>query len=73
MTRPTEDQMKKMFITPSIFDRLVKWGWVRYSGSSLQWWEHQRPGHDNQFQEPRERKAPKKFQKKNNGSFEFKR
>lgn len=59
MARPTDEQLKKLHITPSTFQSMVKWGWVTYSGTSLQWFSHQRPNHDDQFQEPRERKLRK--------------
>jgi hypothetical protein len=62
--RPTEEQMKARSITPSIFDRAVRWGLLDPNGNSRQWSDHQRVNHNAQFEEPRERKAgPKKFKK----------
>jgi len=58
--RPTQEQMKARFISPSIFDRAVRWGLIDQSGNSRQWSDHQRPNHNAQFEEPRERKQGKK-------------
>jgi hypothetical protein len=57
--RLASDQLKKLSISSSIFDRLVRWGWVDFAGRSKQWFDHQRFNHDAQFEEVRERK-PKK-------------
>lgn len=52
-------------ISQSILARMKKWGWLDFKGYSVQWYSHQRPNHDAQFQEPREPKAgKKKFVKK---------
>jgi hypothetical protein len=52
-------------VSPSILPSLIKWGWLDNQGNSKVWFDWQRPGHDNQFQEPRERKPTKtKFVKK---------
>lgn len=58
--RPTAQQMVGMSITPSVFDRLVRWGWIDYAGRAKRWFEHQRENHNAQFEEPRERKQGKK-------------
>lgn len=59
-----EVQLKALFISPSIFTRMQKWGWVDSAGRSKEWFNWQRPNHDQQFAEERERKAgPKKFSK----------
>ncbi len=56
--------MKSLSITSSVFDTLVRRGWVDYSGRSMTWNQHQREGHDSTFEEPRERKPGKvKFKK----------
>lgn len=55
MRLPAE-QLRQLNITPSIFDRLVRWGWVDWAGRSKQWFDHQRPNHNAQFEEMRERK-----------------
>lgn len=63
--RPNDTELKKLFISPSAFNNMVRWGWINYGGRSLRWFDHQRPNHDDQFQEPRERKqGKKKFVKK---------
>jgi hypothetical protein len=54
------EELKKLFISPSIFVRMQRWGWVTPSGVSLEWWQHQRYNHNDQFDEPRERKPRKK-------------
>lgn len=62
--RPTTDQLKGLRISPSVFDRLMRWGWVDMTGRAKQWWEHQGFNHDSKFAEARERKeGPKKFVK----------
>lgn len=49
----------------TLAEKLIKLGWVDHSGRSLQWFDHQRRGHDEQFVEARERKAgPTKFKPK---------
>lgn len=58
--RPTYDQMQGLLIKPEVFDRMVRWGWVDGEGRAKRWHDHQRPNHDAQFEEPRERKAGKK-------------
>ena len=63
--RPNDAQLKALFISPSIFDRMVRFGWVDSAGRSKVWFDFQRVNHDSQFAEERERKAgPKKFVKK---------
>ena len=48
-------------------EKLVKLGWTDSAGRSLQWFDHQRRNHDEQFEVPRERKVgPKKFTKEKN-------
>ena len=62
--RPTEQQMGGLSITPSIYERLVRWGWIDVPGRAKRWYDHQREDHNAQFEEPRERKVgPKKFTK----------
>lgn len=58
--RPTQEQMKAMSITPGSFDRIARYGLIDYNGRSMEWWQHQRPEHDRQFEEVRERKQGKK-------------
>lgn len=49
----------------SLAAKLIKLGWVDHAGRSMQWFDWQRRGHDEQFIEARERKAgPKKFKPK---------
>ena len=46
------------------FNKLLRWGWVDSAARAKEWFNWQRPNHDAQFEEPRERKAgPKKFTK----------
>ena len=62
--RPTEQQLRALSISPRSFDKLLRWGWTDMAGRAKAWWEHQRPEHNKQFEEERERKAgPKKFKK----------
>lgn len=63
--RPTTEQMKSNGISPNVFDKLVRWGWVDFSGRAKRWFDHQRENHDTSFEEPRERKnkGKKKFVK----------
>lgn len=58
--KPTTDQMKALSITPSSFDKLTRLGLIDYNGRSMTWDMHQRPNHDVQFEEARERKPGKK-------------
>lgn len=58
--RPTQEQMKAMSITPGSFDKLTRFGLIDYNGRSMEWHQHQRPNHNAQFEEPRERKQGKK-------------
>jgi hypothetical protein len=58
--RPTTEQLKDMSITQRGFDQMIRWGWVDGEGRAKRWYDHQRPNHDTQFEEPRERKAGKK-------------
>ena len=58
--RPTQEQMKARFITPGSFDKMVRWGLIDSFGNSRQWADHQKPNHNTQFEEPRERKQGKK-------------
>lgn len=59
------EQLRALSISPSVFDRMCRWGWCDFMGRSKVWFDHQRAGHDAQFAEPRERKqVKKKFQRK---------
>ena len=59
-----EVDFKGLFITPSIFARMKRWGWCDYAGRPMRWFDHQKPDHNNQFEEPRERKTKRKFVKR---------
>ena len=55
--RPTTQQMEGMSITPSCFDRLVRWGWIDLAGRAKRWFDWQRENHNAQFEEPGEQKG----------------
>lgn len=56
-----EAQLKKLGISSiSTFNWMTRFGWVDYNGNPKEWHSFQRPNHDAQFAEERERKAPKK-------------
>ncbi len=62
--KPTTEQMRALSITPGSFDKIARLGLIDYNGRSMEWWQHQRPDHDKQYEEERIRKtAKKKFTK----------
>jgi len=54
--RLTENQLRALSISPRSFDKMLRWGWTDMAGRVKQWWEHQRPDHDKQFEEEKGRK-----------------
>ena len=53
------------FVSPGVFSKLVKWGWVDFAGRTKRWFDWQSENHNNKFEEPRERKSKsKKFVKR---------
>jgi hypothetical protein len=61
----TTEQLRGVHIgSQGILNKMLRWGWCDSLGRPKEWYQHQRPNHDAQFEEPRERKAgPKKFTK----------
>lgn len=56
--------VREVSTSKDLFSGMVRMGWVRPNGSTMQWFDHQRVDHDRQFEEPREYKSKKtKFSK----------
>lgn len=53
-------QIKALRISPSIFGRMVKWGWINTHGYPFRWFDHQGPNHAEKFLEEKEPKPRKK-------------
>lgn len=58
--RPIFMYIEDVHNSPSLKNKMLRWGWLSPKGYPLQWKDHQRPNHNDQFDEPRERKQRRK-------------